>query len=289
MQIEPGMRSIEVEDWVRGGSRQLELDPDLPPNEQAERLFKQARKLRRAQETVAQLLDAERAVLEYLLGVETQVQQLGDTTDQDRAVGRAADVDAGLCSFPAPDALAPGHTQALLEITEELVGGGYIKARAELALADKAARKAKKGSPGASKRAGGAEAGLRSFTSPGGFRVLVGRNNRQNDELSLRVAKPKDLWFHARDIPGAHVVLRTSGGNSEPGEEDLQFAASLAAYYSKARNDLRFPVTMCSAGQVRKPSGAPPGLVSISEGGARTLTGFPDKVRPLVGADSTDS
>jgi predicted ribosome quality control (RQC) complex YloA/Tae2 family protein len=74
-------------------------------------------------------------------------------------------------------------------------------------------------------------------TSPSGFRVLWGRNNRQNDEISTRILKSGDFWFHVHNAPGAHVVLKASEMNVQLLDKDLSFAASLAAGYSKSRND----------------------------------------------------
>ncbi|MBQ6569230.1 MAG: NFACT family protein, partial [Clostridia bacterium] len=71
-----------------------------------------------------------------------------------------------------------------------------------------------------------------SFTSDEGFEILVGRNNRQNDRLTMKTAKNYDLWFHARNIPGAHVVIITNG--KTPGQSTVEYAASLAARHSKA-------------------------------------------------------
>ena len=103
----------------------------------------------------------------------------------------------------------------------------------------------------------------RQLASPGGFDIRWGRNNRQNDEVSTRILKKGDLWFHAHNIPGAHVVLKAGEKNVPVPEADLLYAASLAAGYSKARNDSKVEVMMAEAGQVRKPPGARPGQVLV--------------------------
>lgn len=81
-----------------------------------------------------------------------------------------------------------------------------------------------------------ASEGFRLFWSPNEYRILIGRNNKQNDEISKSKGKTGDYWFHARGVPGAHVLLKLDGKGVQPEEQDLICAARLAAYYSKVRN-----------------------------------------------------
>jgi len=101
----------------------------------------------------------------------------------------------------------------------------------------------------------------------GGYRVLVGRSGRQNDQL-IREAAREDLWLHARGLPGAHVVIKTQGqGRGRRGEvpqEVLRKAAELAAYYSKGRGSSKVEVTYTRVKYLRKPKGARPGAVLVS-------------------------
>ena len=99
----------------------------------------------------------------------------------------------------------------------------------------------------------------REFKTSGGFRVLVGRNNRQNDKLTLKDADYRDLWFHVQKLHGSHVILCTNGG--EPGDQDVTEAASLAAYYSQAKDSANVPVDCTRVKYVKKPAGARPGMV----------------------------
>ncbi len=98
--------------------------------------------------------------------------------------------------------------------------------------------------------------------SPSGLKVVWGRNNRQNDEISIRIAKAGDIWFHAHHLPGSHVLLQVAKG-PEAKEEDLLFAASLAAGYSRAKNDSKVEVMMAEAKSVHKPAGCRAGLVNV--------------------------
>ena len=97
------------------------------------------------------------------------------------------------------------------------------------------------------------------MTSPDGFKVLIGRNNRQNDELTLKIADKTDWWFHTKNIPGSHVIVR-SDGNELP-ESTVMFAALIAAKNSKAANSSSVPVDYTKVKYVKKPAGAKPGMV----------------------------
>jgi predicted ribosome quality control (RQC) complex YloA/Tae2 family protein len=103
---------------------------------------------------------------------------------------------------------------------------------------------------------------LHSYTLPGGWVVLVGKTDEDNDRLSIQVAKPEDWWFHVRGVPGSHVVLGARAGE-EPSREVLELAAAIAAYHSKARRGGRVAVSCTRARYVTKPKGAKPGTVQI--------------------------
>ncbi|ACV63145.1 Fibronectin-binding A domain protein [Desulfofarcimen acetoxidans DSM 771] len=98
-----------------------------------------------------------------------------------------------------------------------------------------------------------------SFCSTDGIQILVGKNNKQNDYLTMKIASEKDIWLHTKDIPGSHVIIRTEG--KEVSENTLLEAASLAAYFSKARNLAKVPVDYTARKFVHKPNGAKPGYV----------------------------
>ena len=98
------------------------------------------------------------------------------------------------------------------------------------------------------------------YQTPSGFELLIGRNNRQNDQLTFRTANDYDLWFHTLEIPGCHALLRLTPGNVAQ-ETDLQFAADMTAYYSRARHSEQVPVVYTEPKYVYKPKGAKPGMV----------------------------
>ena len=103
--------------------------------------------------------------------------------------------------------------------------------------------------------------------SPSGLSIQVGRNHRQNEWISLRQARSGDLWFHAQECPGSHVVLKSSAALAE--EDDLQLACDLAAYFSRARGNVRVAVVMVAVEQLQRIAGAAPGTVRHSGGEVR--------------------
>lgn len=105
------------------------------------------------------------------------------------------------------------------------------------------------------------------YTTSDGFTVLVGRNNRENDVLTLRTAAKTDIWLHTKDIPGSHVIVQTGG--KEISETALFEAASIAAYHSKGRQSENVPVDYVQVKYVKKPAGAKPGMVIFTNN--RTL------------------
>jgi len=105
------------------------------------------------------------------------------------------------------------------------------------------------------------------LTSPSGLLLQVGRNHRQNDWISLRQARSGDLWFHAQECPGSHVVLKSSAGLAD--DDDLQLACDLASYFSRARGNVRVPVVMVPTDHLQRIAGAGPGTVRHSGGEVR--------------------
>ena len=102
----------------------------------------------------------------------------------------------------------------------------------------------------------------REFRSTAGLRILVGRNNRQNDRLTGKDAEKWDIWLHTQRIHGSHVILCTGG--AQPDEQSLLEAASLAAYFSQAQDGTKVPVDYAPVKFVKKPAGSPPGFVNYT-------------------------
>ena len=128
------------------------------------------------------------------------------------------------------------------DIRAELIDGGYLRA------------KGRKQPQRPSKP--------REFRSTAGLRILVGRNNRQNDRLTAKDAEKWDIWLHTQRIHGSHVILCTGG--AQPDEQSIAEAASLAAYFSQAQNSTKVPVDFTQVKYVKKPAGSPPGFVNYT-------------------------
>lgn len=112
-----------------------------------------------------------------------------------------------------------------------------------------------------------------TYVSSEGYEILVGKNNLQNDQLTLKIASNKDLWLHTKIIPGSHVIVRTNG--EEVPEQTLYEAAMIAAYHSKARQSGQVPIDYTLVKNVSKPSGAKPGMVIYSTN--KTIYVTPDE------------
>lgn len=119
------------------------------------------------------------------------------------------------------------------------------------------------------------------FRSPDGYSIAVGRNNIQNDKLTLKTAEKTDIWLHTKDIPGSHVIIFTHGTN--PPEETILFAARLAAYHSKAKNSSQVPVDYVPVRLVKKPAGSKPGKVIFTGNHTLYVTPFDaDEITKLI-------
>ncbi len=155
----------------------------------------------------------------------------------------------------------------LAEIAQAETEADYLDIRAELREAG-FLKKQGKGKKEKSRPAAPWE-----FRTSSGLRVLVGRNNRQNDKLTLKDADRRDLWFHTQKIHGSHVILRCAG--QSPTEEDVAQAALLAAWFSQARESGNVPVDFTEVRNVKKPSGGRPGMVVYNT--CRTLRVTPEE------------
>ena len=156
-------------------------------------------------------------------------------------------------------ALAQASLTEIAEIREELIQTGFIRRRQR----EKIQKRQKP---------------EKYLATDGQTIILVGRNNLQNDVLTFKMAKKDELWFHAKDIPGSHVVIT---GNLQPSDEVKTDAAELAAYFSKARLSNLVQVDMIEVRKLNKPTGGKPGFVTYT--GQKTLRVTPDeeKIRSM--------
>lgn len=201
---------------------EINLDPSFSVVENANRYYRQYKKLKRAQVKLTRRkreLELERR---YLLDLQSNVEQAESSHDLD-------------------------------QLEEELKDEGYLKS------AGKRAKKER-----------GKGGGPRKFKI-NGYQILVGKSGLQNDKL-IREASKRDLWFHVRNMPGAHVIVKTGGDYQKLPEEVLYKVAQLAAYYSKGRSSKKVPVSHTQVKYLKKPKGAKPGLVICEKEDVMTVT-----------------
>ncbi len=155
----------------------------------------------------------------------------------------------------------------LAEIAQAETEADYLDIRAELREAGFLKKQ------GRGKKEKSRPAAPWEFCTSSGLRVLAGRNNRQNDKLTLKDADRRDLWLHTQKIHGSHVILRCAGRT--PSEEDIAEAAMVAAWFSQARESGNVPVDYTEVRNVKKPAGGRPGMVIYTT--CRTVNVTPEE------------
>lgn len=206
-----GMKEISVVNYYdeNGASINIPLDPRKTPSENAQKYFTKYQKAKNSVNIVKEQIQLAQDEVAYF---DSLLQQVETASPKD-----------------------------IEEIREELIEGGYIRARQ------------KKGN----KNKQNLKPVLEKYHSTDGTEILVGKNNKQNDYLTNKVAARDEIWLHTKDIPGSHVVIRSK----EPSEDVILEAAQIAAYFSKARNSSSVPVDFTRVRHVKKPAGAKPGFV----------------------------
>jgi len=215
-----------------GAQIEIVLDPALNTHENAARLFQRAKKGERGEQLVEKRLAQTRHGLADLAALRRDL----ETRDPKEALRSVRDFlrDAGL------DSIARGGTQGIR-------------------LGRRTTGAPRAGRPG--HRSPGAHESIRprTFFTSDGWEVWVGRNNTDNDRITHRLSNPHDYWFHVVGVPGSHVILRRPTRNAQPKPRTLGEAASVAAYFSKARKKSRVPVIYTERKFVSKPRRAKPG------------------------------
>ena len=161
-----------------------------------------------------------------------------------------------------------GTEQELEEIKQELQTGGYIKA------------------DGGKKRVKQSKLAPMRFESTDGYPIYVGRNNRQNDELTFKLARKDDLWLHASKVHGSHVII--SCGGTTPPDDTVTQAAQLAAYYSETTAGQNIPVDATAVKQVKKVPSGKPGMVIYHTYRTVIVNPYPDITVDPLNAEKKD-
>jgi predicted ribosome quality control (RQC) complex YloA/Tae2 family protein len=226
--VRPGLTHVQVPDYTEDPpvDIEIELDPDLPPGQQVAACFRKERKLRRAAEAARERLSGSAATVEALTSAQQQLAEAQFAEDLDAEV------------LPAIVAALPTDLQA--EAAREL----------DVPAQGKAAKPSGRALP------------WHTFLSADGWRILVGRDARGNDELTLKHAGAGDLFLHVRGATGSHVIVPTPRGKTVP-RDTLLDAAELACHFSERRAAEHNEVEYTPRRYVRKPRGVPAGLVRV--------------------------
>ena len=220
--IKKGMAEIEATDYTTlpPASIIVKLDKRLSPQENVQRYFTRSKKAKTALRLLKTRLPKVTSEVEY--------------------------VDSLL--YGLEEAEGPAELEALCD---ELVKGGFLKERKEVAGSKKPVTGAAKAEP------------FRRYTSTDGFEILCGKSGAGNDLIVKKLADKNDIWFHASGLPGSHVLIKAAG--REVTDKTIREAAALAAHHSKARSAMKQEVSYTRAANVKKPRGAKPGMVTIKD------------------------
>lgn len=262
-QLSPGMKEITVEDYTDPEYKPftIALDPALSGIENAQRYFKLYNKAKSTIRNTDPLLLSAQEEMEYL-------QTLSLSIDQAET------------------------NQELSEIHQELIDQGYVsgkhigkpsgaKVSASKSFGSKASDKTKKREPVQQSRP-------HIYLSQTGQTIIVGRNNRQNDRMTWREAKPTDLWLHVKNIPGSHVIVPLPENKAFPDDATLEDAASLAVYFSQARGSSQVPVDYTHVKQIKKPRGAKPGMVVYEQNWSLFITPSDEDLERLLATEDLE-
>ncbi len=207
--VEPGSKSVIVNNYYTNEDVEIPLDPQLSAIENAKKYYDKYNKLKRTYEALS-----------------TLTIQVKEEIDHLESVSNALDIAL--------------KEEDLIQIKEELMETGYIKRK------------------GSSKKQRFTSKPFH-YISSDGYHMYVGKNNLQNEELTFKFATGNDWWFHAKGVPGSHVIVKSEG--EEMPDRTFEEAGKLAAYYSKLRGQEKVEIDYIQKKQVKKPSGGKPGFV----------------------------
>jgi predicted ribosome quality control (RQC) complex YloA/Tae2 family protein len=229
--VKRGDREVVVRDWDSGADVRIELDPQLSPSENLERIFERYRKGVRALTKAGAQEVAVRETRDAVVALEGELAAIADGAALEAFAARADVARIAKKYTPAPGPAARPETQ------EVVIAGRKLSAKFV----------------------------PRRYRTAEDLEIWVGRSDDANDYLTTKLARGKDLFFHVAATPGSHVILRT-GGRADPPSDAILDACELAAHYSKAKNASRVDVHVVPIANVRKPKGAKPGLVEVHGG-----------------------
>lgn len=252
--LTPGMSVITVEDYNDPEYKPLTitLDPVLSGIDNAQRYYKLYNKSKVTIQKTKPLLQAALVEMEYLQSLTLSIEQ-AETNEE------------------------------LAEIHQELIDQGYISSKPT----NKNTSSKKKASP--KKKEPDAQSFPHIYYSQAGKTIIVGRNNRQNDKMTWREAKPSDMWLHVKKIPGSHVIVPLDENEEFPDDNTLLDAAALAVYFSQARGSSQVSVDYTHVKQIKKPNGAKPGMVIYEQNWSLLITPKQEDINRLLATETTEA
>ena len=225
--VPAGAKSCEVDNYYTGEKIRIPLDPTLTPTQNAKKYYDRYTKLKRTHEALTKLTAEVKAEIDHLESIRTSLDLA--TNEGDLAQIRQELEDSGLVRR---------HT-----------GGGKKKPGFDKSGSKKGRARTPVSKP-------------LHYVSSDGYDIYVGKNNTQNDQLTFHFAEPNDIWMHANDMPGSHVILRSGGRTMEEiPDRAFEEAASLAAWYSAGREQGKVEIDYLLRRNVKKPGGSKPGFV----------------------------
>ena len=221
--VPAGAESCQVLNYYTGENIRIPLDPTLTPQQNAQKYFDRYARMKRTNEALTRLTAEVSAEIEHLRSIQNALEF--STTDGD-----------------------------LSQIRREMEESGFLRRKYT-------GRKDQR-NDGKKGRARTPQSLPLHYISSDGYDIYVGKNNTQNDEITFRMADSRDIWFHANDMPGSHVLLKTRGlPMDQIPDRVFEEAAALAAYYSSGREQGKVEIDYLERRNVKKPSGAAPGFV----------------------------
>jgi NFACT N-terminal and middle domains/NFACT protein RNA binding domain len=262
--------SATVQDWETGQDVVLTLDTTTYGSigEEIDVLYAQSKKLKRGKLVVGALLDETSAEFDDLMKMKGDLDGVWFSNSEGDETLRQIDRELFL--------LVQNRLVASAQYNN-FVPPKDINANASATSDKKRSDVSNKSVRQKNPALGAPASNIRKFTSPAGCTILVGRNRRGNEYLSLSVARGNDIWMHARNTPGAHVVLQQRRGGAVATDACWQRAADLAAFYSDARSERNVWVSAAEPKHLQKPRGAPLGAIKVREEW-RVWSGHPEDV-----------
>ncbi len=257
--INKGDKKVYVDNYYESPITKIEinLEPELSPQKNAEKYFNKYKKLITAEKIAKSIIKKSKIELEYInsvfdsltrsvnesdiIEIRQELFEQGYLKQQNKLKNKNIKSKPPLKFISSDGYTRSVNESDIIEIRQELFEQGYLKQQ------NKLKNKNIKSKPPL------------KFISSDGYIILCGRNNKQNDYLTLKQAKKHDIWLHTKDIPGSHVIIITN--NEDIPFSTIKEAAIVAAVNSKAANSSKVPVDYTQVKNIKKPNGAKPGMV----------------------------